>query len=234
MTEGISDERAFADRYLKVNPADEANYARKARGYARRYERILAEAAPDSVLDLGCASGLLTNWLCRRGCKDVVGVDLSAPLIEVARKNVPAEFVVDDAAHYVRTCGRKFDVVFMTDLLEHIEKPAVLDLLRGVREILNEGGFAIVRVPNLNCLGGAGWFYSVWVHVTPFTERSLCYVAEQAGFSRTVFCNQFRMQNFKGKIRACINAIVVPAVVWLRGGRKVKVYYRNLVARLYP
>ena len=42
-----------------------------------------------------------------------------------------------------------------------------------------------------------------------------------------------RAQNFKGKIRACINAAVIPALMWLRGGKKVKVYYRNLVAQLF-
>jgi len=224
----------YEEYYLRVNPPTPANYVRKARGYERRFGKILDAADISSCLDLGCGTGMLTSFLVRRGYREVVGVDRSEELIAVTRQNVSAELVVDDAAHYLAASGRKFDLIFLLDLLEHVPHGRVVELLVGVRAALNAGGSAIVRTPNVNCLHAAGMFYCDWTHCTPFTEGTLYHVAKLAGFSRVEFCSQFRMQNFKGKIRACINAIVVPALVWLRGGRKVKVYYRNLVARLYP
>ena len=224
----------FEDYYLRLNPPDRAYYQKKARGYDRRFGRILDAAKVQSVLDLGCATGLLSNYLCQRGCRDVVGVDVNEQLIEVARRNVPAQFVADDAAHYLATCGRKFDVIFMLDLLEHVPREKIVELLRLARQAVNDGGFVLVRTPNMNCFLSAGQFYGDWTHLTPFTERALEHVARQAGFSRLVHCNQFRMQNFKGKIRACINAVLLWVTFRLRGGHQPKVYQRNLVAQLHP
>jgi len=232
MTEPNSINEGYEEYYLRTNPPSGANYQRKAKGYKRRFARLLDEAHFSSVLDIGCATGMLTNYLCRR-CKDVVGVDCNAALIEVAKRNVPAEFVVDDALHYTATCERTFDVVFVLDLLEHLQRDHTVELLTNIRKILNDGGFAVVRVPNANCIHSMGMFYCDWTHYTPFTERTILHVANVAGFSRVEFCNQFRMHNFKGKIKACINAVLIPLLVWLRGGHKVKVFYRNLVVQMY-
>ncbi len=222
----------YEQYYLQVNPPDQANYRRKARGYERRFGRLLSRESIRSCLDLGCATGMFTSYLCSRGYQDVVGVDLNEALVEVARGNVQAQFVVDDALHYVATCGRSFDAVFLLDLLEHLQRDRIVHFLTDVRGCLNDGGFALVRVPNMNSLLAAGKFYGDWTHVTPFTERSLYHMAKLAGFARTEMCGQFRMQNFKGKIKACINSVIVPTLLWLRGGHKVKVYYSNLIAKL--
>lgn len=227
-------QHGFEDFYLRLNPPDKATYDKKGRGYERRFGHILDGAKIQSVLDLGCATGLLSAWLCRRGYPEVVGVDLNQPLVEVARRNVPAQFVVDDAAHYLATCGRTFDVIFLLDLLEHLPRPHVVDVLRRAREAIREGGFALVRVPNMNCFLAAGKFYGDWTHQTPFTERTLEHVALLAGFSRVEHCDQFRMQNFKGKVRACINAALLSVALRLRGGHRPKVFYHNLLAQLFP
>ena len=201
MTPDRPDKLGYEKYYLHENPPDAANYRKKARGYHRRFGRILDREDISSCLDLGCATGMLANYLCGRGYTDVVGVDCNASLVEVARQNVPAEFVADDAIHYAATCGRQFDVVFLLDLLEHLERDKVVELMTHVRGVLHDGRFALVRVPNANALHAIGAFYGDWTHVTPFTERAVLHVARLAGFSRVEFCGQFRMQNFKGKIK---------------------------------
>lgn len=51
-----------------------------------------------TVVDLGCGSGITSHLLCDAGY-EVVGIDLSEPLIEIARKRVPkAAFRVDSFA----------------------------------------------------------------------------------------------------------------------------------------
>lgn len=50
-----------------------------------------------AIVDLGCAGGVLAQRLVERGL-EVVGVDLSAPLIDLARQRAPAaRFVVGSA-----------------------------------------------------------------------------------------------------------------------------------------
>ncbi|MHC4982769.1 MAG: class I SAM-dependent methyltransferase [Planctomycetota bacterium] len=228
-----SDSSGYEKYYLRENPPEAEYYLRKARGYHRRFRRLLDGENISSCLDLACATGLLANYLRQRVCSDVVGVDTNAELIEIARRNVSAQFVADDAVHYTRVCGRKFDAVFLLDILEHLDRRRVTELLVNVRGLLNEGRFAIVRVPNMNCIHAAGAFYGDWTHSTPFTERTLGHVAELAGFTRVEFCGQFRMQNFKGKLKACVRTLLTKALFWLRGGHKVKVCYPNIVAKLY-
>jgi SAM-dependent methyltransferase len=60
-------------------------------------ERTLRKADARRVLDVACGTGMHTAELARRGYK-VVGMDLSAPMIERARENVTAAGV---EAHFV-------------------------------------------------------------------------------------------------------------------------------------
>lgn len=71
------------------------------------------------VLDLCCGSGHVTRELVRRGYR-VTGVDSSACLIELARRELPqAEFYVEDAR--ALTLPRTFDGVVSTfDSLNHV------------------------------------------------------------------------------------------------------------------
>ena len=234
MTDSAPSPGGYEEYYLRVNPPTEANYRRKARGYERRFGAILDRARPRYVLDLGCGTGLLCWTLARRGY-DVTGVDLNPALLAAARSNVPeANFVRSDAVAFAESCDRRFDVVFLLDLLEHIHRDRVVDLLAAVRTRVAPGGFVLVRTPNMNCLMAAGNFHVDWTHITAFTEGSLLHVARRAGFQRVEHCNQFRMQTFNGKVQAVCNAVVHRAVVWLQGRKQPEVRYRNLVARLVP
>lgn len=223
----------YDEFYLRQNPADQANYARKARGYRKRMRPLLDGVSVNSCLDVGCATGLLAYWLRKEVCEDVVGVDQDAALLDIARANVPARFVLDDAGHYLATCGRRFDAVFLLNILEHIPHEQVVGFLTSVRNGVNEGGIAIIRTPNLNCLTGMGHFCEDFTHRTALTENSLEQIARQAGFSRVEMCNQFRTRTFTGKIRACLNWLMHRAVYGLEGGRCPKVFYHNIYARLY-
>lgn len=221
--------------YLQVNPPREENYRRKARGYHRRFAALLGRLEPRSVLDLGCGTGMLCKYLVDSGVSQVVGVDLNPALAERAREMVPqAEILCREAGEYARTCERRFDLIFLLDVIEHVPRERVVGLLASIRGLLNDGGALLVRTPNLNSLHAAGGFFVDFTHVTPFTERSLEHVSRMAGYTGFELVPQFRMQNAKGKLKACLNALVIPTLVWLRGGHKVKVFYRNLIALLRP
>jgi len=226
--------RGYEDYYLTRHAPDLANYEKAARGYRRKLAVVLAEAPVSSCLDLGCGSGMLAYYLRRDVAEDVVGVDACGPLLEVARQRVEAEFVRADATEYLAACGRRFSVVFLMNLLEHIPREQVAAFLSGVRKVIEPGGCAIVRAPNWNCLGGAGHFADDLTHCTPLTDASLRQAARQAGFTGVEFLNQFRMQSLSGKARAAANWCLHRAVFRLRGGRMPKVFHRNLYAKLIP
>jgi trans-aconitate methyltransferase len=61
-------------------------------------------------VDLGCGTGDLSNEIAKRGAT-VVGMDMSAPMIERAMDKYPEiTFVVDDAQKFIM--HDKFDAVF--------------------------------------------------------------------------------------------------------------------------
>lgn len=85
------------------------------------FERLLAEAidpaARARVLDIGCGTGATTLAAARRlsGDGDAVGLDISAPMIDLARRRaadegVAATFIVADAQTHGFEPGR-FDVI---------------------------------------------------------------------------------------------------------------------------
>ncbi len=98
----------------------------------------LAEGA--RVLDLCCGTGRLAATLTRRGC-EVIGVDVSEAMIDLARHNAPdAEFMVADARSF--TVGEPVGVVVSTyDSLNHIMSASDLaDVFGRVGDALVEGG----------------------------------------------------------------------------------------------
>lgn len=96
--------------------------------------------APRRVLDVGCGQGELGFSLRQRG-HQVVGLDFQPPkfeLDEFHQRDLTAGLALDPT--------RKFDVVVLADVLEHMGDP--LKLLREATTHLAEGGRVLVSLPN--------------------------------------------------------------------------------------
>jgi 2-polyprenyl-6-hydroxyphenyl methylase/3-demethylubiquinone-9 3-methyltransferase len=104
------------------------------------------------VVDLGCGAGTQTlAWA--RGGHRARGVDISAPLIELARKRaaevaLAAEFIVGSATELPFADG-SFDVVLASELLEHLaDWQACLD---EALRVLRPGGVIYFSTTNRLC-----------------------------------------------------------------------------------
>lgn len=80
-------------------------------------ERIVLDIAPGSVLDAGCAMGLLVEGLRDRGV-DAHGVDVSEYALARVREDVRPHCA---RASVVEPFGRRFDLVVCIETLEHLE-----------------------------------------------------------------------------------------------------------------
>src|SRR5438477_5370536 len=111
---------------------DEANLARYLNPpmhtvYPLEYAyALLGDVRGRTVLDFGCGSGENTLLLARRGAK-VLGVDISADLINLARRRLAineldgaAEFVVA-SAHELPIENESMDVAFGMAILHHLD-----------------------------------------------------------------------------------------------------------------
>ena len=99
----------------------------------------------DLVLDAGCGSGDKSEYLIEKGMR-VIGIDFSEKMIEIAKRTVSAgEFSVMD----VREMGKidkQFDGIFARAVLLHFKKVEVLDILKLMKDKLNNGGYLFVAV----------------------------------------------------------------------------------------
>ena len=94
-----------------------------------------------AVLDLCCGTGQLAAVLSEKGYA-VTGVDGSAGMIEIARKNAPGvEFLVQDAREL--SLDQRFAAVFSTfDSLNHVMSLDDLEqVFRSVHAVLDDGGW---------------------------------------------------------------------------------------------
>lgn len=108
------------------------------------YKKLLANAAGMSVLDLACGEGFYTRRIKNMGAANVVGVDISENMIELARKREDKEqlgiqYIVCD----VMTLGKigNFDLVVASYLLNYAQtRDQVLNMCQTIFVNLKPGG----------------------------------------------------------------------------------------------
>src|SRR6266699_5721266 len=93
------------------------------------------------ALDAGCGSGRHTQALAER-FDEVIGVDISAPLIDIARHHSgpKVRYVVSDLRAFVDP--DRFDLVFSSTTLHHV--PDLDAAILHLRELVRPGGIAIL------------------------------------------------------------------------------------------
>lgn len=102
------------------------------------------------VLDLGCGAGNVSALYREKGCR-VVGLDISENAIELAKKQGIEAREWDLNKMPLPFREESFDVVILSDVLEHIVAP--ISLLKEIKRILKRGGKLIISVPNFARLG---------------------------------------------------------------------------------
>jgi 2-polyprenyl-3-methyl-5-hydroxy-6-metoxy-1,4-benzoquinol methylase len=110
------------DKYGSTNPV----VRRLMAGFERTLDELFTQAAPDSVLDVGCGEGVLSEqWAERLDTRRVVGVDLADPKLEAEwgqRRRANLEFRAMNAAQ-LDFADDEFDLVAATEVLEHVPDP---------------------------------------------------------------------------------------------------------------
>ncbi len=114
--------------------------------------------ADDTLLDVGCGPGTVTldlaNWVTTG---DVVGVDLSPDVVDVARgakdasNRTNVRFEVGDV-YDLAFADDSFDVVYAHQVLQHLSDP--VGALGEMRRVLRPGGLVAVRESDY---GGFTW-----------------------------------------------------------------------------
>jgi 2-polyprenyl-3-methyl-5-hydroxy-6-metoxy-1,4-benzoquinol methylase len=112
------------DKYGSTNPVVRHLMDR----FERALDRLFTEAAPRSVLDVGCGEGVLTyRWAEQLGEKPIVGIDLPDPKLQAEwrrrrRENLEFRAMDVDAELHSFRAG-SFDLAAAIEVLEHVPDP---------------------------------------------------------------------------------------------------------------
>ena len=168
----------------------------------RYHEFFLNNINPDdNILDIGCGNGYNTYKIAEKA-RSVVGIDINENNIKSAvrdfqRDNI--EYIKGDATSYL--FDRKFDVIILSNVLEHIEKR-----IRFLEAIKKLGGKILIRVPLLNrewlvlYKKEFGIEYRLDnTHYTEYTVKSFLAELNEAGLEAAGYSVQF------GEIWAVVN-----------------------------
>ena len=122
-------------------PAGKLRWARRVKMLSRHIR------AGMTVLELGCGIGYFTRELARCGA-DVVAVDVSPELLEIARANCSAPNVRYEIqnAYELSYPGDAFDSVVGSSVLHHLE---IEEALRQIHRVLRPGGTMFFTEPNM-------------------------------------------------------------------------------------
>lgn len=172
----------------------QVNY-REGRGFsedAERFEKYLyyinrlASAGSDSsILDVGCGPGPLERYLHKYGYTEVDAIDFSSEGIKICKENVPEYNYKVGNINDIKNIysGRKFDITFCCQVLEHI--PHHEDIFKQLYNLTKAGGMMIVSVPWDKCKNSDRHIN----HYLPSTFHKLC---EKLGVSEnTIITERF-------------------------------------------
>ena len=134
----------------------------------------------DAVLDFGAGRGEFT-LACAARARQSIGIDYARAALEYASRGKRAIGApVAQCAHFIRSAAgplplrsSSLDVIFMLDVIEHLDAEEVATTLREFHRVLRPGGRLVVHTPNRwdYDIAWPYWGYFVSAGVRLFTGR---------------------------------------------------------------
>jgi 2-polyprenyl-3-methyl-5-hydroxy-6-metoxy-1,4-benzoquinol methylase len=101
---------------------------------------LVHQIRPKSILEIGCGSGEFLQKI-SSGVEYSFGIDINESALTSARQKG-----LEVSSASVNDLDRSFDMVFLFQVLEHLESPG--NFLRAIEAKLNPGGILVLAVPN--------------------------------------------------------------------------------------
>jgi SAM-dependent methyltransferase len=172
--------------------------------FRRRYLPLLPINREAAILDIGCGCGEFVYFLQREGFQCVRGVDLDSWQVLQGQSLGVRNLEAGSAEDVLQRSVGAFDSIVAIDVLEHMPKTRVIEVLGLIRQALRTGGKLVCQVPNLAAFYQP-LFYMDFTHETPFTASSLKQALRMADFSNVnVYPAGPLAHGLKSSVRAVI------------------------------
>jgi 2-polyprenyl-3-methyl-5-hydroxy-6-metoxy-1,4-benzoquinol methylase len=189
-----------------------------------------------TILDLGCGMGHFLNFLEVEGYSNYLGVDISEENIEFCKKN---GFNVEkgNIFDFLKKSPDTYDAIIMNDIIEHLEKIEIVNLLKIIFQKLNNGGRLIIKAPNAsNPIMASSSRYCDFTHEVLFTEESLSQVLRISGFTQVSIYPQdlyvfyYNPLNYLAKILNFLLNGTFRLLFHFYGRKTTKLFTKNIIA----
>ena len=186
-------------------------------------QRLVPETAR-LILDVGCSTGSLGAAIKQRTRSQVIGIEYSREMAEVASKLLDRVFV-GDAAQILSSnelSAYTFDAILFADVLEHLVDP--WSALRSATRFLNEGGVVIASIPNIrhvytlgNLLFKGYWPYNDRgihdrTHLRFFTKKNIRELFQGAGLRIDSATATYRLVDSPNTINRFAKSLAFPGI----------------------
>jgi SAM-dependent methyltransferase len=177
--------------YISTNRqrSSEKDNSETKNNYTYNYLKLLPKNKNASIVELGCSEGFGLQWLIDYGYTNIFGVDSDDYAIDVAKaalrtKTDEARILCSDALTYLTNCeSESLDCVIMFNVIEHIPRESVIQILKEIHRTLKTNGCFIAQTGNWENPFNIGLFTRDFTHRVMYTKNSLKQVAIFSGFS---------------------------------------------------
>jgi len=149
------------------------------------------------ILEIGSGLGYLTYSLAKKGF-DVTGLDISQTAVNKAKERYGDYFLCGDLRDLHKETEMKYDVIIMTELIEHVTD--VIELFEAADALLLKSGKIIITTPNKSAYS----IKALWdndlppVHLWWFSETSIRFIASHLGYSvKFTDFTEFNKKNYQ-------------------------------------
>jgi SAM-dependent methyltransferase len=119
-----------------------------------------------SILEIGSGYCQKTEFLKSLGFTNITGVEKNEALVDQAKTK---NFNVHTVEEFEKSCaGKKYNVLFLSHIIEHFQYHDLKDFLEHYLDYLEENGYLLIATPVLN-----DNFYDDFDHVKPYTHLSI-------------------------------------------------------------
>ena len=202
-------ERVFKNytstHFANLHSFSKEEYSLFAKVYKKRFGRVLPNSKDAKILDVACGAGHFLFSLQKDGYTDTQGIDISDEQLEVARKAGVKNVIKADLFEYLSGKSETFDVIAASDIIEHLHKDEVLEMLDIFYSSIKPGGTVIISTLNADreCL-----FQDI-THETGLTPLSISQVMRLCKFADVkVYGEKPVIHDFRSLIRSILWSIL--------------------------
>jgi SAM-dependent methyltransferase len=162
------------------------------KSFSTRVDIVRRYVSGGSLLEAGAAYGFFLK--AAEPYFEVNGIEVSPYAADVARRETGVP-VVHGSVEQIDFPDRRFDVVVMWDVIEHLMRP--LDALREIRRVLKPGGYLFVSTDDASHwlprrLGLRWWGLAPPLHLCHFSKEALRAACRIAGLDPPTFLSDPR------------------------------------------